>query len=147
MPHILGVEVRHKTAKTAIDKAGDGMVSMRNSIGQDIYACCVRGSFYGEPSNMHIYLDPTLAEARRSDLYRTVQAQEERLAQLEQLTKREAERLGTFLDIDLGKDGTFTFERSYQRRGDSRDGKDKGSPRLRRQEADESGNEDPAPSP
>jgi len=64
---------------------------------------------------MHIYLDPVLAEAQRADLYRTVQAQEERLAQLEQLTKREAQRLKAYLDIELAADGTFSFERNYRR--------------------------------
>ncbi|MDR2492777.1 MAG: transposase [Coriobacteriales bacterium] len=115
MPYILGVEVRHKATKAAIDKVADGMASMRRRICQGIYAECVRGFFYGEQANMHIYLDPALAEAQRSDLYRTVEAQEERLAQMGQQTKKEAKRLSAFFDIGLGEGGTFTFKRSYSR--------------------------------
>jgi transposase len=115
LPYILGVAVRHKATRDAIDKVRDTVLSMKQRIGQGVYAGQVHGFFYGEASNMHIYYDPGLAEAHRADLYRAVEVQEERLRQLEQLTKREAKRYGAFFDIDLAKDGSFTFECSYQR--------------------------------
>lgn len=115
LPYILGVEVRHKSTMNAIDKVRGTILSARQRIGQGVYAEHVRGFFYGEVSNMHIYYDPGLAETHRADLYRTMEAQEERLRQLAQLTKREAKRYSAFFDIDMGKDGTFTFERSYPR--------------------------------
>jgi transposase len=115
LPYILGVEVRHKATRDAIDKVRDTILSMKQRIGQGIYARHVRGFFYGGISNMHIYCDPGLAEAHRADLYRTIEVQEERLSQLAQLTKHEAKRYSAFFDIDPAKDGTFTFERSYPR--------------------------------
>jgi transposase len=115
LPYILGVEARHKATKDAIDKVRGTMLSMRRRVSHGVYAGQVRGFFYGETSNMHIYCDTGLAEAHRADLYRTVEAQEERLKQLAQLTKREARRYGAFFDIGLTKDGAFTFERSYPR--------------------------------
>ena len=115
MPYILGVELRHKATKNAIDKVRDTIMSMRQRIGQGIYAGHVRSFFYGGVSNMHIYCDPALAEAHRADLYRTIEVQEDKLRQLAQLTKHEAKRYRAFFDIDLAKDGTFTFERSYPR--------------------------------
>jgi transposase len=115
LSYIMGVEVRHKTTKNAIDKVRDTILSMRQRIGQGVYARHVRGFFYGEVSNMHIYCNPGLAEAHRADLYRTIESREEKLRQMTQLTKHEAKRHGAFFDIDLAKDGTFTFERSYPR--------------------------------
>jgi len=115
LPYILSVTVRHKATKDAIDKVRDTILSMKQRIGQGVYADHVRGFFYGELSNMHIYYDPGLAEAHRADLYRTVEAQKERLGQLEQLTKREAKRYSAFFDIDLAKDGSFTLECSHPR--------------------------------
>jgi transposase len=115
LPYILGVEVRHKATRDAIEKVRGTILSMRRCIDRGIYAVHVRDLFYGEVSNMHIYCDPGLAEIHRADLYRTMEVQEERLRQLEQLTKREAKRYSAFFDIDLAKDGTFTFERNYTR--------------------------------
>jgi transposase len=115
MLYILGVEIRHKATKEAINEVRDAIVSMRRRIGQSVYANSVRGFFYGEQTNMHIYCDPNLAEAHRSNLHRTVEAQEEKLVQLKQLTESYAKRYKMFFDIDLNKDGTFTFKRNYER--------------------------------
>ena len=115
LPYIIGVEARHKATWAAIDGVRDNILSMEKRISQGVYADYVRGFFYGEQANMHIYFDPVLAESHRSDLYRTVEVQEEKLNQLQQLTKQEAKRYRTFFDIDLAEDGTFKFERSYER--------------------------------
>jgi transposase len=115
LPYILGTEVRHKATLTAIEKVRGEIVSMSRRIGQGVYAQSLRGFFYGEQTNLHIYCDPALAESHRADLYRSVETQDERLCQLEQLTKREARRFRPFFDIELKEDGTFTFVRNYER--------------------------------
>jgi transposase len=115
LPYLIGVEARHKATRAAIDSVRTNLLSMEKRISQGVYADCVRGFFYGEQASMHIYFDPVLAEGHRSDLYRTVEVQEEKLKQLQQLTKQEAKRYRTFFDIDLAEDGTFNFERSYVR--------------------------------
>lgn len=119
LPYIMGVEVRHKATKNAIDKVHDSILSLKQRISQGIYAGHVRDFFYGELSNMHIYYDPGLAEAHRTDLHRTINVQEEKLRQIAKLTKREAKRYSAFFDINLGQDGTFTFERNYSRIDDA----------------------------
>jgi len=115
LPYILGMDARHKATRDAIDKVRGTIVSMRHCIAQGVYADKVHGFFYGEQTNIHIYMNPSLAEAHRADLYRTVESQEERLRQVKQLTQCEAKRYKAFFDINLSKDGTFTFDRNYQR--------------------------------
>ena len=115
MSYLIGVEVRHKATLGAINSVRDNILSMEKRISHGVYADYAHGFFYGEQTNMHIYFDPVLAESHRSDLYRTVEVQEEKLNQLHQITKQEAKRHRAFFDIDLAEDGTFTFERSYER--------------------------------
>jgi transposase len=115
IPYILGVDARHKSSRQAIDSVRDGIMSMRKRIAQGVYADSVCGFFYGEKTNMHIYLDPTLAESHRKDIYRTVEVQEAKLSQTQRMTKREAKGYKGYFDIDLADDGTFTFARNYER--------------------------------
>ena len=112
---VLGVEIGHKATKGAVDAVREGMVSMRNRTQQGVYAKTVRGMFYGAYTTMHVYHDPSLAERQRRDLFRTVEAWEERLSQLKQLTIREAKRYQAYFSIDLAKDGSFVFERDYDK--------------------------------
>jgi transposase len=98
-----------------VDAVREGMVSMRNRTVQGAYAKTVRAMFYGAYTTMHVYHDPSLAERQRRDLFRSVEAFEERLSQLKQLTIREAKRYQAYFAIDLAKDGSFTFERDYDK--------------------------------
>jgi len=112
---VMGVEIGHKATRDAVDAVRHGMVSMRNRIIQGIYAKSVRGTFYGAYTTMHIYHDTGLAERQRRDLFRTVESWEERLAQLKQLTIREAKRYSAYFTVDLAKDGSFTYRRDYDK--------------------------------
>ena len=115
MPYILGVEMRNKATLSAVDTVRSEIISMRKRIDQGVYADSVRGFFYGEQTNLHIYYDPQLAESQRADLYRTVEVQEEKLSQLKQLTKRETKRFQHYFDIVLNDDSTFTYTRNYDK--------------------------------
>jgi hypothetical protein len=107
LPHVLGVELRHKAARRAVDQVKDTITSMRHRLDEGVYAQAVKDRFWGQPATLHVYYDPVLAEQRRADLARTVQTEAETLAQLAQLTKREANRRRNHFTIDLHPDGTF----------------------------------------
>jgi transposase len=108
--YLIGAEVGHKTVRAAIDAVREGIVSVRNIVKPGVYACSVRGRFYGETSTMHVYYDPNIAELQRQDLYRRVEVQEENLHQLEQLTKKQAKSYHTYFDIELEENDSFTYE-------------------------------------
>jgi hypothetical protein len=103
------------TAREAIDNARSSIVTMRNCVRPGVYACSTHSRFYGVTTNMHVYFNPELAERQRRDLYRLVEADEERLRQLEQLTKKEAKRYSARFKIQLAEDEKFTFERDYEK--------------------------------
>jgi hypothetical protein len=112
---IMGVEIRHKTTREAVDRVRDNMASMRYRIRQGIFARSIHGCFYGIASTLHVYYDPELAERQRSDLFRSVESIEEQLAQLQQITERDAKRGTSYFDIDRKKDGSFSFKRNYDK--------------------------------
>jgi len=112
---VIGAEIGHKATKGAVDSVRDNITSMRNRVGKGIYAKSVHGAFYGAYTTMHVYCDPELAERQRRDMFRTVESHEEKLTQLKQLTIREAKRYGTYFTIALAKDGSFTYERDYDK--------------------------------
>ncbi|MDR2855587.1 MAG: hypothetical protein LBV40_05475, partial [Methanomicrobiales archaeon] len=64
---------------------------------------------------LHVYYNPDKAERQHQNLYRTVESQEEKLAQLSKLTKRDAKKYSVFFDIIQNKDGTFTYSRNYDK--------------------------------
>lgn len=115
LPYIMGVEISHKATRAAIDEIRHDLVSMRHLVSAGVYARSVRTRFYGQLSDMHVFFDPDLAERQRRDLYRTVEAKEEIFCQLEQLTKREAKRYQSYFNITLAKDGSFEYERDYEK--------------------------------
>ena len=116
LQYIVGVEMGHKKVHAALKEVqATSIVSMRNRVKDDVYAHLVSSScFYGSvESNLHVYFDADLATRQRSMLYRRVEVLEERLGQLEQLTRREAKRFRCYFKVDLGVDGSFVFERDY----------------------------------
>jgi len=112
---VIGVEIGHKATRGAVDAVREGMVSMRNRTIQGIYAKSVRGIFYGAYTTLHVYHDTGLAERQRRDLFRTVELWEERLAQLKQLTIREAKRYRAYFTVELANDGSFAYRRDYDK--------------------------------
>ena len=115
LPFIIGVEVRHKTTQAAVDSVRSNITSMRFRTSQGIFARSVHGRFYGVTSTMHVYYDPELAEHQRSDLFRSVEAIEEKLAQLQLISKQDAKRYSSYFDIERKEDGSFSYKRNYDR--------------------------------
>lgn len=113
--YIIAADPRHKTPRAAIDEIHDGIVSMRNHISGKTYGRSTYGLFYGVKTAIHIYYDPEKAERQHQDLYRTVESQDEKLGQMQQLTVREAKKYSAFFDIEKKKDGTFTYSRNYDK--------------------------------
>lgn len=112
---ILGVELDWEEFSGAVLGVQESLVSMRYRVGEGVYGCGVFGVFYGVEGVLHVYFDAGLAERKRCLLYRRVEVLEERLCQLEQLTKREAKRFRRYFKVDLALDGSFKFERDYER--------------------------------
>ncbi|MCL2503576.1 MAG: hypothetical protein FWE94_03075 [Coriobacteriia bacterium] len=112
---VVGAVTHHRQVRRAIGSVAEGITSMRNRIGQGVYAKGVAGTFYGAAATMHVFYDPEASERQRRDLFRTVESAECRLSQAARLTGREAERYRAYFDIRLAGDGTFTFERDYDR--------------------------------
>jgi transposase len=115
IPFVMGVEIRHKTTLEAIDAVRDNMTSMRYRLKQGVFARSVRSRFYGVTSTMHVYYDRDLAECHRRDLFRTVESTEERLSQIELITRRDAKRFSILFDIERRVNGEFTFKRNYDK--------------------------------
>jgi transposase len=112
---IMGVEIGHKATRDAVESVRDNMVSMQNCIRHGIYGKSVHGTFYGATATMHIYYDPDKAERQRMDLFRTVESLESTLNQLEHLTERQLKHYRAYFNIDMAKDGSFTFKRDYNK--------------------------------
>lgn len=112
---VVGVEVRHKATRSAIDAVRDNMESMRNLVAKGVYARQVHGRFYGVASTMHVFFDPANAERQRQDLFRRVGCDAEELSQREDLSKAEARRLSRYHHVAREEDGGFSFELDYDR--------------------------------
>ena len=119
LSYIMGVDISHKTTRAAIEEVRNDILSMRHLVKAGIYARSIHSRFYGSTSTMHIFFDPGMGECQRRDLYRTVEAEEERLCQLEQLTKKEAKRYLNHFTINLAENGTFKYERNYKKIDDA----------------------------
>jgi hypothetical protein len=107
--HGLDVELRHKAARRAVAQVEDAMKSVRHCPESGVCAQAVKDRFWGESASLYVYWDTILAEGRRAEFARTVQAEADTLARLAQLTKREAAWHRGRFTIDLRPDGTFDF--------------------------------------
>jgi transposase len=112
---ILGAETRHQAIRNAIDQVKDQILSMRHLTPHGVYACAVRGRFYGVPSSVHIYYDPLLAERQRQDLFRSVDNVDNTLNQLSTLSQREATSYRAWFTINRAPDGSFTYSKDYDK--------------------------------
>jgi transposase len=112
---VMGVEMGHKATMAAIDDVRAAIMSMRHRLPAGIHAHSSHGRFYGVTSTMHIYYDPKLADRQRSNLTRSVEADAQKLAQLAQLTKKEAKRFGKRFDIQVAKNGAFEYALNYDK--------------------------------
>jgi hypothetical protein len=109
---IMGADIVHKTTSSAVDILRERLAKkMELRIAAGVYGKSIRGCFYGATSNMHVYYSPGLANDHREELIRLVESKEEKLAQLKQLTRKEAQALRRYFVIDLAKDGSFTYSR------------------------------------
>jgi transposase len=115
LKYIMGVEMRHKATRDAIDGIREEIVSVGNSMSCGVYARSVRSRFYGAATTMHIYYDPSLAERQRRDLYRSVENVASELKQMDQITERMVKQRSRWFDIDMDANGSFTFRRNDSR--------------------------------
>jgi transposase len=112
---IMGVDITHKTTRVAVKAFRGKLTSLRNKAATGVYAKSMRGCFYGVSANMHVYYEPSLEDAHMMELDRLVEKKEETLAQLGQLTRKEARKYRRHFVIELAKDGSFTYSRDYDK--------------------------------
>ncbi|MDR2380740.1 MAG: transposase, partial [Bifidobacteriaceae bacterium] len=108
--HIIGAETRLKTVQAAIDQVSGSLVSMRRRLPGGVYAQATEGTVLGQTETLHVYHDPVLAEDRRSELARRIEAEAEQLSRLSHLTARQAAHYRRHFEIQLADDGTFAYE-------------------------------------
>jgi transposase len=113
--YICGGELGYKAASVALRAVRANIVSMRNAISQGVYASAIHSRFYGAKATLHIYFDPNRIERQRQDLYRKIAVEDEKLSKIEHLTKKEAKRYRNHFDIELADNGTFKYERNYDK--------------------------------
>jgi len=110
LPYLAGLDIRYKAARHAVDQVRADMVTMANRVGASVYARPVSGRFYGQTATLHVFYDPVLGEARRTDLERVVADDQAALAQLDQLTRKQAAHYRRYHRVDLTANGSFTFQ-------------------------------------
>jgi transposase len=111
-PFIMGVPNNCKKTLDLIDLKRPGIISNDNRVGSGVYGISEKGIFYGSTGVMNIYYSPTLAEHKREDLFRTIESQEETLAQLKKVSERDIKPYRTYFSICLNDDSSITFKRA-----------------------------------
>jgi hypothetical protein len=112
---IMGVPTRCKTTLETIDLARDSIISIRNRVADGVYAVSKKGIFYGTASVMNVYYSPDLAEDKRRDLFRSIEAQEESLKQLKGVSDRDIKKYRTYFSIQINEDRSITFKRNFDK--------------------------------
>ncbi|MDR1608993.1 MAG: transposase [Deltaproteobacteria bacterium] len=113
---ILGIDLMCKSTKDAIDSIRSKIMTMRNRIDdKGTYGTTVHDLFYGVNLSMHIYYNPEMAELKRQELFRKIEAKEEILAQKKELTKKELRMYRNYFIIDLAVNGSFNYTRDYDK--------------------------------
>jgi transposase len=113
--YIIGVNKNHKSIISAIDLYRNSIPNLFNMINDNVYAKTRRGYFYGVLSNIHIFYDPIIGQKQKILLKKKIENQEKFLAKKQFLTKKEAKEFNTHFLIELFDDGSFTFERDYEK--------------------------------
>ena len=112
--YIMGVNTHTKATGAAIDSVRDKIISLRNVVGEGVYALSEYGRYYGETSTIHVYNNPELGERQRADLLRTIEDTETKLQQMNTLTDKEVRRFSRFFDIEV-VNGSVSYVRNYDR--------------------------------
>jgi transposase len=115
MKYVIAVDNYHKTTREAIDEVRDEITSLRNRIANGIYSKTIISRFYGVKSEMHVYYVAKNAERLKKDLFRLAVSKGEILKQIKKITPNEIKRFSYFYDIDVKKDGSFTFSLNYNK--------------------------------
>jgi len=110
---VIGVDGRHKATRKAVESVRAEILSSANRLPGGVHAQAVRDRFYGVRATLHVFFDDGLARRQRLDLYRRVDADREELAQLADLSERDARRLSRFHSLDVAEDGSFSFAEDH----------------------------------
>ena len=113
-PYVIGLESFKKAARNAIGELRGELASSRSWIGGGVHAAAKKGMFYGVYSQINVFRDADRAAAAEADMHRRLDADEERLAQMPEITRAEAKRYSKRgFSIDRAGDGTFSFSRDW----------------------------------
>jgi len=120
--YVCGADIGHKANFEAVRTVREDILSMQNSVQEGIYASSVHSQFYGVTTTLHIFYDPISAEYQRRDLWHTVEAEEEMLSKLEQITKKDAKKYRNHFNIKIAENGSFQYSRDYDKIDDESKG-------------------------
>jgi hypothetical protein len=112
---ILGVTKFHKATRMAIDFARPCLSKAQNRIESGTYGLSSSGCYYGADTTMHVYLSNELADSQMDSMFNTLETDEILLLQKRTLTKEEVNKYLDRFIITLANDGTFTFERDFEK--------------------------------
>jgi transposase len=111
----MAVPTRYKTTLDTIELARDGIISARNFVADNVFAVSKKGFFYGTASVMNVYYSSELADNKRKDLFRSIEAQEETLKQLKCVSDREIKKYRAYFSIKINEDRSITFKRNFDK--------------------------------
>lgn len=114
-PYLIGLETFRKAARNAIAELRGELSSARTWIGEaGCHGAARKGMFYGVYSQINVFHDADRAARAEADMHRRLDADEERLSQMPDITKAEAKRYSKrgFV-VSRADDGSFTFERDW----------------------------------
>jgi transposase len=114
MQYVMGVDKFHKATGAAIDQVKDNIISLRNRVKEGVYSETIHSRFYGITSYMHIFYNNELSEIQRTNLFRRVEDNTDKLRQLQTITPKEAKKFSRFHDINI-YGNNFSYELNFDK--------------------------------
>jgi len=114
-PYLIGLETFRKASRNAIDDLRGELSSARTWIGDaGCHGAAKKGMLYGVYSQINVFHDAERAARAEADMHRRLEADEERLSQMPEITRAEAKRYSKRgFAIERSDDGSFEFSRDW----------------------------------
>ena len=114
-PYILGIESFRKAVRGAIDDLREELSSSRSWLGGlGCHGAFKKGMFFGVYAKLCVYYDAERAAQAERDLERRLEADEDRLSRMSEITQAQSKRYAKRgFRIRRSEDGAFSFERDY----------------------------------
>jgi transposase len=81
----------------------------------DKYGVCVKGEYYGSPSNMHVFFSYDLCKQQKSAEWTAVKRKETELSGKQYLQKHEVRLYSPYFKLLINDDRTFTYNVDHEK--------------------------------